>query len=1099
MRKAINIWILSLLLLVCNSGRIYAIKANPNPVTVIQPDGTTITVRIHGDENFNFVTTIDGYLIRIDKDGFFKYIDTNKGTGLNVLSDRRASDFVNRNYIENEYLNTLTPAAKMKDRIETEIARREKKAPEQILNRTISNPARFAKSKAIAESQYLVILVNFKDRAFSFKNEDFETWLNQKGYSENGGTGSVKDYYTDNSMGQFIPNFVVLGPYTLEHEQVYYAGNDESTGEDQNPRAMIYEACTMAKAANPDIDFSQFDNDKDGFMDNVNIIYAGYSEASTANSDDMWPHSWTMSDEQFTIDGITINNYACSAELVGASGTAMDGIGTFTHEFGHVLGLKDMYDTDQYTNGYGIDPGAYSLYASGSYNNDSRTPPYLMAFERVQLGWCEPEEMKDAEDVTLQPLKNNMARYINAQPDRTPGTGYEWFVFENRQQEGWDKYIPAHGLLIYHYDYTDEMVEQYWSINGPNNNAKHRCMYIKVADGIDDTNSRNGDTYPGSSGNTEFTDTSVPNALNWNGEKTNTPVTNITEKDGIIYFQVKGGTSEWSVIKTEQPSDIRDTSVKAHATIVNAMQQVKEAGFCWKLNAEPDIDDNHVKSADNENITCDITGLEPGSIYNIRAYMILNDNSVVYGSSIPFTTECKVMNAPFVGDFTSWTNGEPDCWKIVDNNGDGTTWIYDSSSEAMVYQFDYWNNADDWLISTRMLVPENGCLYFVRGVTESTTVEILDVYVSTKSRDMNDFHLLKRYSFADSFGEQKPEEVDLSQYEGKEIYIAFVCRSEKLQNNLWLWQIYLASKLDTPTITDFSKTGNSLNVAWTPVENAKRYYLEFAEVTDEVFNNAVFVPSEYFEKMEGNVDAITGTLTFTGDGIAETRDFPEGITNCMFIMTASGPAGNTEVIVEGTNDNSKWEQLGTILKATTYDNEGKEVLLSEYMQDKTYRKLRFRCNYGGINVKLKYLTIQYNDGKVWNYLAQGSVDGTSTTINEQTTGEFSQGKTYAVCVYSGDGILFYDPSEIKYLETSNSIADNMTSERIYATYDNHTVTLNGVNEGSHILCTTLSGIVIYNDKAETGQISFSTEGVCGLITISVTKDGKTSVLKLIVK
>ena len=118
----------------------------------------------------------------------------------------------------------------------------------------------------------------------------------------------------------------------------------------------------------------------------------------------------------------------------------MDGIGTFTHEFGHILGLKDMYDTDEYLNGYGIDPGDYSLYASGSYNNDSRTPPCLMAFERMQMGWCEPVELNAPEDVALSSIADNVARYINAQPGRAEGTGHEWFILENRQNKGWDTY-----------------------------------------------------------------------------------------------------------------------------------------------------------------------------------------------------------------------------------------------------------------------------------------------------------------------------------------------------------------------------------------------------------------------------------------------------------------------------------------------------------------------------------------------------------------------------------------------------------------------------------------------------------------------------------
>lgn len=165
-----------------------------------------------------------------------------------------------------------------------------------------------------------------------------------KGYSKNGGTGSVKDYYRDNSMGQFVPNFTVVGPYTLDHERTYYAADLGGTGNDVNPQALVIEAAQKAKADHPEIDFSKFDNDGDGYMDNINVVIGGYSQASSGDDKDMWPHSYRLktSDEDLSIeiDGIRVNNYSVSAELVGASGTNMDGIGTFTHEFGHILGLK---------------------------------------------------------------------------------------------------------------------------------------------------------------------------------------------------------------------------------------------------------------------------------------------------------------------------------------------------------------------------------------------------------------------------------------------------------------------------------------------------------------------------------------------------------------------------------------------------------------------------------------------------------------------------------------------------------------------------------------------------------------------------------------
>lgn len=1077
----------------------FAVKANPRPMSVKQPDGSVITIRLHGDESFHYVTTLDGYLIGRDKDGYFKYVDTGIAGNIRTLSSQKVHRFDRRTMAEIRFLDTQIPAAKLKD-VMLYAKKGSKKAPGRILSRQLVNPTGAVAAGASGESRYLVILVNFKDKTFHFENPDFDRWLNEKNYSKDGGTGSVKDYYRDNSMGKFIPDFTVVGPYTLEHEQTYYAGNNQETGEDRDPRSMIVEACRMAKAANPALDFSQFDNDKDGHMDNVNVIYAGYSEASTGNAEDMWPHSWTLQDQAFTQDGVLIGNYSCSAELVGAGGTKMDGIGTFTHEFGHILGLKDMYDTDQYLNGYGLDPGDYSLYASGSYNNQSRTPPCLMAFERMQMGWCEPVELKDPEDVVLPSIADNAARYINVQPERPMGTGYEWFVLENRQQEGWDAYLPAHGLLIYHYDYTQEMVDKYWSVNGPNNNANHRCMYIVPADGIDDANTRNGDTYPGRSGNTEFTDTSAPNSLNWKREKTNVPVTNINEMGGLVYFQVKGGVKEWPVIRTEVPVDIRDTSVEVAATVKNKTAEIAEMGFCWALKDEPVIEGPHRKTEIADRISYTITGLEPGSVYQVRAYLIQAGGTVVYGASIPFTTECKVARAPYIGDFTSWSNGEPDCWKIVDRNGDGTTWIFDESAGAMVYQFDYWNNADDWLISTRMLIPENGALFFMRGVAETTSVEQLDIYVSTRSRELKDFHLVKHFSFADRFGEQTAEEVGLSEYAGKEIYVAFVCRSEKLQANLWLWQIYLNSKLATPSVTRFEQTAEStLQAEWTPVANAEKYYLEFSEVTDEVNSQAVFVPATDFARLEGEIEANTGVLNFTGNGMAETRDFPDGITNCMFILTSSGPAGTTALTVEGTSDGTTWEPVGATQRISGFNSEGIEMLLTEYMKGKKFRKMRFSCQWGGRNIRLKYLTFEYNDGKVLNMLASGAVNGTSISIEEKEPGEFAVGKTYAVRVYAGDGVLFYDPSELVSLALGTGIGNTGGDPGSRLSVNGNKIFAEGLNPGDRVCCTTPSGVVLCDAIAQGSELVFPVYGYEGIVIVRLTGEGKSCTNKLIVK
>ena len=1088
-----------------------AIRAYPHPVTVMQPDGTTITVRIHGDENLHYTTTTDGFMLERDEAGFFRYVSYDFVTGQRTLTAQRAHDMAARTAAETALTATLADARQISLDMRARRTAPAKAPARTLKTRAMQGGKKLAPGQRAAESQYLVILVGFADRAFSFANADFSAWLNEPGYSHNGGTGSVKDYYRDNSMGQFVPNFTVVGPYTLGREQAYYAGNDASTGEDAKPRDMVSEACSLAKQANPGLDFAQFDNDGDGFMDNCYVIYAGYSEASTANADDMWPHSWQMGEQAFSIDGVTIDNYSCSAELVGMPGApaepTMDGIGTFTHEFGHILGLKDTYDTDNYTDGMAVDLGAYDLYSSGSYNNDSRTPPCLMAFERMQLGWAtegtDIAELSGPEDVTLESVASNKARYINARPNLPEGEGMEWFMLENRQQEGWDRYIPAHGLLIYHYDYTRQMQDDYWSVNGPNNNAKHRGVYIVAADGVDDNNSRPGDTYPGSSANTAFTDNTKPASLNWAGNPVGVPVTNILEAGGKVMFQVAGGTTEWNFVRTEVPTAVRDTAATFAATITGRAQGVAETGFCWAASGEPTINGSHAEAqAAGDAFTLTVNGLMPGANYSVRAYMRMDDGTLVYGSAVPFATECEAVGAPFVADFTSWTNGQPDCWQIVDRNGDGSTWVFDEASNAVLYQFDYWNDADDWLICKRRIrVPERGALYITRGISGTTTVEDLEVYVSERTSDIDDFYLCSRLSFADYFDQQHMEEIDLSRYAGKDIYIALRCASAKLQNNLWLWYVAVMQKLQTPAVTYFGQPEpDVLRVEWTPVDGALYYYLFFGKETSEPNEAVVFAPMDFYEKAEGGVKLGVGTMTFTGNATVELKELPGGITDCKFIVTTSGPSGESALVVEGSADGgATWTPVGPRVSLAEYDSEGQECDWQAYVQGQGLTKLRFSFTHGGRNGQVKYLTLGYNDGNVVEALSEGGVYGTSQDIPALMQGEFDQGR-YVVWVAAGDGTLFYDESPRAYYErgVTDAITEAMAGTGISLTSAPGELTLHGLPRGSRVECSLASGVTLFSGAAQ-GTLAIPTRGHRGVVVVSVEAGGRTHVAKAVAR
>lgn len=1025
----------------------FAIKANPKAVAVRQPDGTTIMVRIHGDENHHYKTTLDGYRIDVDSKGYYRYVEYDASSNRMRLTDLRVHNVGERTSKETMRVSEM----KKSSAIEKEWNKRNmvrRKTIGKPLSPSVINPEGMAWNPDMFssrqhrvgtepnESQYLCILVNFADNKMKFKNQDFDNFLNQKGYD---GYGSVKDYFRENSGGKFVPNFQTVGPYTLPYPQSTYATNNYDTGSDIDPRGMVIHAIKAVREKNPDLNFKQFDNDGDGYMDNVYVIYAGYSEASTGNAADMWPHSWTLGDDTLSYDGVIIKNYSCSQELVGSPEAnptpAMDGIGTFTHEFGHVLGLRDMYDTNDYYDGYGLDPGAYSLYASGSYNNDSRTPAALWAFERLQMGWMkigeDIKELKNGEDVT-QPnsAETFTARYIDCQPGRAEGTGYEWYILENRQFTGWDAYIPGHGLLIYHYDYTKDMVEEYWNYNGPNNNARHRCLYIVPADGLDDGNSRSGDTYPGSSANTSFTDFTTPSALNWAGYPTNVPVTNIQERNGIVYYQAAGGTSTWNVINTLTPTKILDTEVTVHGEVISRSSTAKEVGFCWAEGlAEPDVNGNHKSVATTDSPQMTITGLKPGTAYTYKAYMILADNTVVYGSPMNLKTEYPTAYAPFSENFTSWTNGLIDGWEIVDRNLDGVTWLYDKLSKSICYQFDYWNNADDWLIGKRRYhIPENGCLFFRRGVNEQQYMEGLEVYVSTTSSNIEDFYLHKQFSFADKFGMEIYEEVDLSMYAGKDIYIALRCNSERSQGLLRLWDVRLESKLATPQITYFGKgdSEDQLKVQWTPVKDAAKYYLYFGKVTEDKYTTTVFTTMDYYDASTQNVEFGTGHVFFMGTGFVELKTIPSGYEDLRFMLYPTGPVGVSYLEIEGTRDGENWVPVCPRISVDRYDAEGTEHNYSEYVKGQEYIRFRFRFTDNGRLCHLRYLTVGYNDGYYWEQLAAGSVKDTQMVANAKTSGEFRKG-TYVAWVAAGtEDNLFFDQSADYFYTMDSSAAPETT-------------------------------------------------------------------------
>ena len=361
--------------------------------------------------------------------------------------------------------------------------------------------ARKGMKRAAASASYtgskkgLIILVQFPDKKFSMKDPKatYDAIANETGYeSEMGTTGSVHDYFNDQSYGKFNLTFDVVGPITLSQSYKYFGENYTATygGQkydlsDLHVGRMIREACLAAENS---VDFTQYDWNGDGEADQVYVLYAGQGEASGGSSSTVWPHEYTLSDmalmetidsiytaqnagsrrgrgsvdeeaiynyfrNYFNIscDGITIDTYACSNEAyVDGYTTYLMGIGTICHEFSHCLGFPDTYDTQNDTN-YGM--GYWDLMSGGSYNGPyglGWKPAGYTAWERNEAGWLSYATLNDGDSIMAMPaITDNATAFKIVNPAHTD----EYYLLENRQQQGWDEYIPASGLLVTHVDY----------------------------------------------------------------------------------------------------------------------------------------------------------------------------------------------------------------------------------------------------------------------------------------------------------------------------------------------------------------------------------------------------------------------------------------------------------------------------------------------------------------------------------------------------------------------------------------------------------------------------------------------------------------------
>lgn len=534
----------------------HAIPAIPTPVTMSMPDGTSITVRLHGDENFHYYTSSDNHLLVADDNGNLCYAiqSGNKLTSSGITAHEPGL----RTPKELSFISNLTAetTAKLKKTAAAQsLAAKTPKGSSQFTDLFTAYPS-------IGSPRALVLLVEFPDQKFITPNtlDIFTRLMTEPGFDHEGATGSASDYFSQNSRGLFTPKFDVFGPVTLPNDMAYY-GRESASLHDVNPYEMIADGC---KLIDDQVDFSLYDEDGDGMVDNVFVFYAGYGQNSGAPSETIWPHAaniWTYGNIKLVLDGVQIGNYACTNEIQGTSGSVLTGIGTFCHEFSHVLGLPDLYATDGSSS---FTPGHFELMDVGPYLNNGHTPPYMSIYDRAALKWINPRELNVGETVVLKSFLDVDSESDDEALLITTISENEYYLLENRQQVGWDKYIPGHGMLVWHIDYDPQL----WKDNRVNSisRSQHLRVDIVEADNMADNYSWAGDPFPGTNNVTEFTDNTTPSMRTWTNVRVEKPITDIHEQDGVISFNIMGGGDRIASVEALQATEVGPLSFQANWT-----------------------------------------------------------------------------------------------------------------------------------------------------------------------------------------------------------------------------------------------------------------------------------------------------------------------------------------------------------------------------------------------------------------------------------------------------------------------------------------------------------------------------------------------------
>lgn len=470
-----------------------ACPADPSQTKTITLDnGTKKVVRLMGDEYGSYWKALDNsgcYKIKLGSPN--RYVEVNETEEMQKAAIQKIKSINEANQSINT-ANALLP-----------------KKAQNSTRSPLGLPC--TKLDLKGNKRMLVILVSFKDKAFTLGNAGFyNDYFNTTNYQNGRFSGCVKDYFLEQSNGQLNLQFDIVGPVVLSQNSTYY-GERTETKNDAHAPEMIKEAIDLVRN---DVNFSLYDWDNDGTVEHVVVIYAGLGQAEGGTENDVWAHKGTIS---YFCNHKVIRNYACASEQRVINGTLnLNGIGTVCHEISHCFGLPDTYD--QTTGNYGTD--RWDLMGLGVHNDNGYTPSGYTAYAKMFCLWQSPVILRSTQNVTdMAPLSQGGDFYL------IPNDAWddEFYLLENRQQTGCDRKLPGHGMLITHVDFDEQLfdnniVNRTGRIGNYSNDHERmgllladNDMTVDVSDYYKWQKCLQGDLYP-CDDNDNLTNTSTPNS-----------------------------------------------------------------------------------------------------------------------------------------------------------------------------------------------------------------------------------------------------------------------------------------------------------------------------------------------------------------------------------------------------------------------------------------------------------------------------------------------------------------------------------------------------------------------------------------------------------